>query len=70
MNQKWTPFNHLLYSSGYGWNNTCKVITAAESVWADYLQVCIAYLVKSVRVYSNLLRGRVIQRRLNLDTKH
>ncbi|PUU75334.1 hypothetical protein B9Z19DRAFT_1131525 [Tuber borchii] len=38
LKKKWKAFNHLLNSSGFGWDQGSKVVTAAESVWQDYLK--------------------------------
>ncbi|CUS14474.1 unnamed protein product [Tuber aestivum] len=38
MKQKWKVFNHLLNSSGFEWNNTSEIVTAAESIWTNYLK--------------------------------
>ncbi|RPA97213.1 hypothetical protein L873DRAFT_1139349 [Choiromyces venosus 120613-1] len=34
---KWKTFTHLLNSSGFGWNDENRVVTASDNVWNDYL---------------------------------
>jgi len=39
MKKLWKTFNHLVNSSGFGWDEETETVTAEESVWDDYLKV-------------------------------